>query len=224
VSTPTATREQAPADAGTEADPGRRLYRWLWAGALGAGAAGGLHIAVAVDHLDAGELAVGFFLLTAFAQLGLAAWLLLNSATGSRPDRRLVSLALLATVGLLGLYVVAYTTNLLDAFATTDASGAGGHSGGHSGSTHTPGIDPVTGVDLSTGVANRSQGPVAMAGEIAPAQHTPGSLGPLTVAAEVLLVAALTALQPAAWRRHTVNGLLALAGLAWALWFAGVLA
>ena len=209
----------------TEVGHGPALTRWLWVGALGAGAAGGLHIAVAVDHLDAGELAVGFVLLTAFAQLGLAAWLLLNTATGSRPDPRLISLALLATVALIGLYVVSYTTNLLDAFATTDGTGAAGHAGGgHGDATRSSGIDPATGVDLSTGMANRSGGPAAMAGEVAPVRHSPGILGPATVGAELLLIAALTALQPATWRGRSVNGLLLLGGLAWALWLTGVLA
>jgi hypothetical protein len=223
VSAPTAVRDEVAAAPEAESGQGRQLSRWLWVGALGAGTAGGLHIAVAVDHLEAGELAVGFFLLTALAQLGLAAWLLLNSATGLRPDRRLVSLALLATVGLVVLYVVAHTTSLLDAFAVTD--GAGGHSGGaHAESNHDPVIDPVTGVDYSTGIATRAGGPVAMSGELAPVRHAPGSLGSATVAAEVLLVAALAALQPATWRARTLNALLALGGLAWALWFTGVLA
>jgi hypothetical protein len=205
----------------TGTGPARVLSRWLWAGALGAAAAGVLHVAVAADHVGAGELAVGFFLLTAAAQLGLAAWLLLTSWTGATPDRRLVALALVGTVALVGLYVVSYTTGLLDAFAAP--AGSAGHDT-HAGSVHTPGIDPITGVDYSTGIALPSDGPVAMAGEIAPARHAPGALGLATVAAEGLLIAVLTALQPAAWRRRTINGLLALGGLAWALWFTGVLA
>ena len=204
----------------TEAEAGRALSRWLLVGGVGAAAAGGLHVAVAVDHLEAGELAVGFFLLTAAAQLGLAGWLLVSSWTGLRPDLRLVSLALLGTVALIGLYVVAHTTGLLDAFAVTDSSG--GHAGGHVTPTHERGIDPATGVDLSEGVAIRPGGPVAMSGEVAPARHAPGILGPVTVAAEALLIAALSALLPATWRRRTVNGLLGLGGLAWVLWFTGV--
>ena len=220
MSAPAAAPEQTPAVPETGPGPGRSLSRWLWAGALGAGAAGGLHLAVAADHVEAGELAVGFFLLTALGQLGLAAWLLLNSWTGIRPDRRFVTLALAGTVALIGLYIVAYTTNLLDTFAVSDGSGA--HADGlHVG---TQGIDPATGVDLSTGMRIPTSGPVAMAGEVTPARHAPGILGPATVAAEFLLIAALTALQPATWRRRTVNALLVLGGLAWALWFTGVLA
>jgi hypothetical protein len=214
--------EQTVVTPATEVGAGRALSRWLLVGGLGSAAAGGLHVAVAVDHLEAGELAVGFFLLTAAAQLGLAGWLLVSSLTRLRPDLRLVTLALLGTAALIGLYLVAHTTGLLDAFAVHDASG---HAGGTHGATgHAPGIDPVTGVDYSTGIANRPGGPVAMSGEAAPAEHAPGVLGPVTVAAEALLIAALTALLPAAWRRRTVNGLLGLGGLAWVLWFTGVLA
>ena len=221
MSAPTISPETLAVAPATEARPGRALARWLQAGGLGAGAAGGLHVAVAVDHLAAGELAVGFFLLTAAAQLGLAGWLLVSSWTGLRPDLRLVSLALLGTVALIGLYVVAHTTGLLDAFAVHDATG---EHGAHAGSNHDPGIDPITGVDYSTGIANKAGGAVAMSGELAPVRHAPGMLGTVTVAAEVLLVAALAALLPTAWRRRAVNGLVALGGLAWVLWFTGVLA
>jgi len=221
VSATTTIPEQTVPAPGTDARPDRTLSRWLWVGALGAATAGGLHIAVAAGHLESGELAVGFFLLTALAQLGLAAWLMLNSWTGTWPDRKLVTLALAGTVALTGLYVVAHTTSLLDAFAITDS----GHSGGaHAETSHTPGIDPITGVDYSQGVATRGPGPVALAGEAVSVQHSPGILGPATVAAEVLVIGALAALQPATWRRRTLNALLALGALAWGLWFTGVLA
>jgi hypothetical protein len=202
----------------------RSRSRWLWFGAFGAAAAGGLHIAVAVDHLGVGELTIGFFLLTALAQLGIAAWLLLSAWTSTRPDRRLVTLALFATVALMGLYVVAYTTSLLDGFVVSDGSRAGADSiGGHGEGVHDPGIDPVSGVDLSEGVSSRTPGAAAaMAGEIDRLQ-TPGVLGPWTIAAETVLVAGLAALQPAAWRRRTTNALIVLGTLAWALWFVGVL-
>ena len=205
--------------------PGRRpCPAGCWSAALGAGAAGGLHVAVAVDHLEAGELAVGFFLLTAFAQLGLA-----GLAAGEqlrpapRPDRRLVSLALLATVALIGLYVVAYTTGLLDAFAVHDSSA---HSGGAHG-----GAEPRS-RDRSRDrgrLLRRHRDPVRRAGRHGrrgrprPARTRdprPGRPSP----PRLLLIAALAALQPATWRRRTVNGLLGLGGLAWALWFTGVLA
>jgi hypothetical protein len=218
VSAPVTTREPVPAARETEVGSGRALSRWLWTGALGAAAAGALHIAVAVEHLEAGDLTVGFFLLTALAQLGLAAWLALSAVTRGWPDLRLVSLALLATVSLMAMYVVAHTTALLDAFAVP------GHAGGHGGGTHVPGIDPVTGVDLSQGVPTRVNGQILSTGELPSAGHDPGALGPWTVAAEVVTLAALTALQPASWRRRTTNGVLLLGGLAWVLWFTGVLA
>lgn len=209
---------------GTEVAPGRSLRRWLWGGVVGTAAAGGLHVAVAAEHRGAGGLAVGFFLLAALAQLGVAAWLGIHAVTGLRPDRRIVTTALAGTVALLALYVVAYTTGLLDGFAISDP-GNGAHAGaGHGGATHSSGVDPATGVDLSTGVAIRPEGPIAMAGQLAPARHAPGALGSWTVAAEVLTVGVLAALQPASWRRTTVNVLMALGGLAWVLWFTGVLA
>jgi hypothetical protein len=200
----------------------RGLKRWLWAGALGAAVAGGLHVLVAYEHLEAGGLAVGFFLLTALAQLGLAGWLVVHRVTGLRPDHRLVTLALLGTVALMGLYVVAYSTGLLDGFAVAHGSDAGAH-GMHETTGHDPGIDPVTGVDYSTGVAVQTSEVTAMSGGTEPVRHDPGSLGSWTVGAEVLTLAALVALQPAAWRRRTTNTLLGLGALAWALWFTGVL-
>jgi hypothetical protein len=213
--------DRTPAPPASEAGHARALSRWLGIGALGAAAAGGLHIAVAADHATAGELAVGFFGVTAFAQLGLAAWLLMHRATGLRPNSRLVGVALLGTVALMALYVVAHTTSLLDAFAV--AGDSGGHAGGHGDGTNRAGFDPVTGIDLSDGIAIDAQGPVAMAGAPVAVQHAPGALGPWTVAAEALMLAALTALLPATWRRRTTNAAVVLGGLAWALWFTGVL-
>lgn len=213
----------APSPAAQAAGAGHALAltRWLGLGALGAVAAGALHVAVAVDHVAAGELAVGFFALTAFAQLGLAGWLLVHRVTGLRPDHRLLGVALVGTVGLMALYVVAHTTSLLDGFAAT--ADAGGHAAGHGDASHRAGFDPVTGIDLADGIAIDTPGPAAMAGEPVTVRHAPGPLGPWTVAAEVLVLAALTALLPATWRRRATNAALALGGLAWALWATGVL-
>ncbi len=229
MTAPTTSTEQGPGveatgvTGGTEATARRALTRWLGLGALGAGAAGVLHVAVAVEHVAAGDLVVGFFLGVAFAQVALAIWLVMTSVVGLRPDPRLLSLALLATVALIGLYVVSYTTSLLDGFGVHDVTDAG-HGGAHAVTGHDLAIDPVTGVDYSEGVPLRSSEPVSMAGEVPPVEHAPGVLGSATVGAELLLIAALTALQPAAWRRQTANGLLALGVLAWGLWFTGVLA
>ena len=221
------TLTEEPAAPSRRIRPSRTLRRWLSAAALGLATAGALHVAAAVDHLPAGELAVGFFLLTAAAQLGLAAWLVVRSCAGSPPDHRLVALSVLGTVALLGLYLVSYTTDLLDAFVVTDGAGAGGHSSssGHGGTeARITGVDPATGVDLSTGVAIRSEGPVAMAGEPVDTGHGPGALGTATVAAELLTVTALTALLPHTWRGRATNALLGVGVLTWALWFTGVLA
>jgi hypothetical protein len=200
---------------------GRRLTWWLRITALGAGAAGALHVAAAVDHLGGGELAVGFFLLTVLAQVGFAGWLLMTSFTAAAPDRRLVALALLGTVGLLGLYLVAHATTLLDAFAVADHA-ATGHA--HENTERMLQFDPITGVDFFEGMPTATDGPVAMAGDPVAAQpHGPQALGTVTVAVELLTVLGLAALLPASWRRVSVNALFGLGALAWGLWFTGVL-
>ena len=75
----------APAADRTVLQARRGAARWQLVAALGLAAAGGLHVAAAVDHLSAGQLAVGFFLLTALAQAALAAWLVLGAWAGTRP-------------------------------------------------------------------------------------------------------------------------------------------
>ncbi|MGY1680896.1 hypothetical protein, partial [Geodermatophilus sp. SYSU D01176] len=195
---------------------------WQLAAALGLAAAGGLHVAAAVDHLSSGDLAVGFFLLTALAQAGLAAWLVLGAWAGTRASRRLVAMALLGTVGLLTLYVVAHTTGLLDSFAVHDAAPAG-HEHDVPG-RETVAVDPVTGVEFAQGMPLGSSGPVAMDGLMASSGgHGPEAVGTAVVAAELLTVAALAALLPASWRGRALDALLVLGGSAWALWLTGVL-
>ncbi|MGY1822661.1 hypothetical protein [Geodermatophilus sp. SYSU D00079] len=211
----------APAETAPAA-PSRYVSRWQLVAAAGLAAAGGLHVAAAVDHLQSGELAVGFFLLTALAQVGLAAWMALSAWSGRRTSPELAAFALLGTVGLLVLYVVAHTTNVLDAFAVTHAT-----SGGHAHDV--PGremlaVDPITGVDFTEGMPTAVDGPVAMDGTTSPASgHGPEGVGTATVGAELLVLTALTALLPRTWRGWATNGLLALGGLAWVLWFTGVL-
>jgi hypothetical protein len=200
----------------------RGTARWQVVAALGLAAAGGLHVAAAVDHLSAGSLAVGFFLLTALAQAGLAAWLLLGAWAGTWPGRHLVAMALLGTAGLLSLYVVAHTTGLLDAFAVHDAAAAG-HAHDVPG-RKTVAVDPVTGVRFADGMPLGSSGPVAMDGlPTSSGGHGPDAVGTAVVTAELLAVAALAALLPASWRGRALNGLLVLGGSAWALWLTGVL-
>ena len=213
----------APAPAPREVlRPHRSTPLWQLAAALGLATAGGLHVAAAVDHLSAGQLAVGFFLLTALAQAGLAAWLVLGAWAGTRPGRGPVAVALLGTVGLLVLYVLAHTTGLLDAFAVHDA-GTAGHEHDVPGRVTTA-IDPVTGVEFAQGMPLGAAGPVAMDGlPTSAGGHGPEAVGTAVVAAELLTVAALAALLPASWRGRALNGLLALGGAAWLLWLTGVL-
>jgi hypothetical protein len=200
----------------------RRSAWWQLAAALGLATAGGLHVAAAVDHLSAGSLAVGFFLLTALAQAGSAAWLVLGAWAGTRASRPLVAMALLGTVGLLALYVVAHTTGLLDAFAVHDTL-TGGHEHDVPGRVTTA-VDPVTGVEFAQGMPLGASGPVAMDGLLgSTGGHGPEAVGTAVVAAELLTVAALAALLPASWRGRALNGLLVLGGAAWALWLTGVL-
>ena len=213
----------APAPAPREVlRPRRSTPLWQLAAALGLATAGGLHVAAAVDHLSAGQLAVGFFLLTALAQAGLAAWLVLGTWAGTRPGRGPVAVALLGTVGLLVLYVLAHTTGLLDAFAVHDA-GTAGHEHDVPGRVTTA-IDPVTGVEFAQGMPLGASGPLAMDGlPGSTGGHGPEAVGTAVVAAELLTVAALAALLPASWRGRVLNGLLVLGGAAWALWLTGVL-
>ena len=213
----------APAPAPREVlRPHRSTPLWQLAAALGLATAGGLHVAAAVDHLSAGQLAVGFFLLTALAQAGLAAWLVLGAWAGTHPGRVPVAGALLGTVALLVLYVLAHTTGLLDAFAVHDA-GTAGHEHDVPGRVTTA-IDPLTGVEFAQGMPLGAAGPVAMDGlPTSAGGHGPEAVGTAVVAAELLSVAALAALLPASWRGRALNGLLALGGAAWLLWLTGVL-
>ncbi len=212
----------APAAARVAQRARRGTAAWQLAAALGLAAAGGLHVAAAVDHLSSGNLAVGFFLLTALAQAGLAARLVLGAWAGTRADRRLVATALLGTVGLLTLYVVAHTTGLLDSFTVHDTVTAG-HEHDVPG-RETVAVDPVTGVRFADGMALGSSGPVAMDGlATSSGGHGPEAVGTAVVAAELLTVAALAALLPASWRGRALDALLVLGGSAWALWLTGVL-
>jgi hypothetical protein len=212
----------APAADRTVLQARRGTARWQLVAALGLAAAGGLHVAAAVDHLSAGQLAVGFFLLTALAQAGLAAWLVLGAWAGTRAGRQLVATALLGTVGLLTLYVVAHTTGLLDAFAVHDAA-ASGHAHDVPG-RETVAVDPVTGVRFADGMPLGSSGPVAMDGLPTSSARTARRRSARRWSPpSCWTVAALAALLPASWRGRALNALLVLGGLAWALWFTGVL-
>jgi hypothetical protein len=159
---------------------------------VSAAAAGGLHLRAAFDHVGSHDLVVGFFLVVAFAQLGLGVWIAMSTVTGLRPDVRLLALALLGTVALVGLYVVAHTTDLLAAFQVHDAGAH--HGAGTEGTPH----------------SIETTGPVALGLEPVPTREPAGLLGAATVATEMVTVLALTALLPARWRGGVANALLLL--------------
>jgi len=174
--------------------------RWLWAACGSTAAAGVLHGFAAVDHLAAGELVIAFFLVTALGQLAAAVGLAIGAVTGQRPPAALLAGLLAVTVGLLALYLVAHTTDLLAGLTAVDADGiVGGHA-------HTDGL-----------------GPVAL-GDTPPVHRDPaGFLGTATVTVEVLSVLAFVALLPARHRRIAGDALAVLGAAAWVLWLTGVL-
>ena len=202
------TTSLAAPTAVTTAGPSR-TWSWRWAAGLGTLAAGGLHVAAAVEHVDASDLVLGFFLLTALAQFGIGAWLLLGSWLGRSPGTAPLAVALTGTVFLVCLYLVAHTTDLFAGLTAHDAS-AGGHAG-HAGGDH------------AAGTAIETEGAVALDSQTATAPEPPDLLGGVTVAVELLSVLALTALLPATWRGRTVNALLVLGALAWVAWLTGLL-
>jgi hypothetical protein len=200
----TAALAPATAELPDSSSRGRRIWRWV--AASSAVAAGGLHIAAAAQHVGTHDLVVGFFLVVAFVQLGLGAWIVVSSWAGAQPDVRLVALALIGTVALVGLYVVAHTTDLLAAFQVHDAAG------GHGGTTGAP-----------QGHATETVGPVALSLEPAVSREPVTPLGTATVAVEMVTVLALTALLPGRWKSGAANALLLLGAATWVLWLVGVL-
>jgi hypothetical protein len=156
----------------------------------------------AVDHLGAGDLVVGFFLATALAQLGAAAWLALGA--GPARDPLFLGAVLVGTAGLLLLYVVGHATDLLDPLTGHDHAAHGAAATDHAAHT------TVT-------------GPVALGLEPVSTPEAP-VLGTLTAGAECLVLVAVSALLPAVARRRVLDGLLALGALVWLLWLTGVLA
>jgi hypothetical protein len=178
------------------------------AAAVGATAAAGiLHLVTAVQHGPSGDLVVGFFLLTAGAQLGLAAWLAATWATTRSP--RLLAVAAAGTAALVLLYPVAHTSTLLtDLGLVPVGHDSGGHSAGHDG---------------GAGHAATPAGPVAMGGEVPGSPEPTTPLGAITVATEVVALAGLLALLPVRWRARAVDVLAVAGAAAWALWFTGVL-
>jgi hypothetical protein len=196
-----------PVDAELRDGPSRGHSLWHWGAGVSAAAGGALHIAAGVEHLGAHDLVVGFFLLAALVQLGFGAWLLVSTWAGVQPDVRLLALALIGTVALVGLYLLAHTTDLLAAFQVHAA--AGGHHGGAAGEPQ--------------GHSTETVGPVALGLEPATPREPAGLLGTATVTLETVTALALTALLPGRWKSGTANALLSLGALTWVLWLAGVL-
>ncbi|HEY4605345.1 MAG TPA: hypothetical protein VIH08_13520, partial [Blastococcus sp.] len=179
-----------PAEAGARdvAAPPHGIWRWV--AAVSAAVAGGLHIAAAVEHLGT-PLAVAFFLVVALLQLGLGAWVAVSTWAEVGPDVRLLTLALAGTVALVGLYLVAHTTDLLAAFHVDRASGAG-----HHGTTRAP-----------QGHSTETSGPVALGTEPVAGRESVGLLGIAAVTLEMASVLAFVALLPGRWRDHAANAL-----------------
>lgn len=182
--------------------PATRLRRWCAVLAVTTAAAGVLHVVTAVDHVGASEVVVGFFLVAGFGQLAAAGGIGVAAVTGARPDLRLLTALLTATVVLIGLYLVTHTTDLLAGLTATDGLGLQDpHGADHAAAT----------------------GPVALGADPPRAGEPAGPLGTATVAVELLSIVGITALLPPRGRRLSGNVLLALGAGAWVLWLAGVL-
>lgn len=196
----------------TPARQTRMAIPWPWVAGLSTAAAGALHLVASFDLRSGGNLVISAFLLTAFLQIGVA--LLFGGTywrpvdTGAPGDRGPAPLwvlaAIVGTVALVGVYVVAHSTGLLAGLTPQNAPTAAGHI--HSAVLPAPPVGSVPVGSPSTAPGN-----------------PPDPLGTLTLAVQLLSVAAFAALLPHSWRRRTVNALLALSALAWVLWLTGVL-
>jgi hypothetical protein len=186
---------------------------WQWTAALASAAAGVLHLVAAVGHREAGQLVVGLFLLAAVAQC-VGGWLLAVSALrGRRPGPLALSSALVGTVALVVLFVLAHTTDLL--------AGLTGHGGGVAGGADEHGAGHAGGEPQGHSVA--TDGPVALSAEPEHVAGAPGLLGTATVAVELVCALGLTALLPRTWRGWALDAQLALGALGWVLWLTGIL-
>ncbi len=207
--------EAGPRDVNASVDPavyapvGHRAVRafpWLPVTVATTAVAGGLHFAAAATHSSAGDLVVGFFGLTGFAQLATAAavFVVLTGAQRRQEPRgpiatALVLLAAAMTVGLLCLYVLVHATDLLAGPLERSAAGAaaGAEHVGHPGSSSTSAL--------------------------AAGRHPVDALGNTTVGVELLALTGYLALLPARIRRRATDVLLLLGVLGWALWLTGAL-
>jgi hypothetical protein len=182
--------------------PTTGLRPWCALLAVATAAAGVLHVVTAVVHVGASEVVVGFFLVAGFGQLAAAGSIAIAAVTGARPGVRLLTTLLTAMVVLIGLYLVAHTTDLFAGLTATDGLGLQDpHGADHEGPS----------------------GPVSLGTTPLRSGETAGPLGTATVAVELLAVVAITALLPPRGRRLSGNVLLALGTAAWVLWLTGVL-
>jgi len=197
-----------PPRAEVSAEPAVGAGRRGWVAAGSLAMAGPLHVAAAADHLAAGDVVVGFFLLVAFLQLGTGVSLAVRTVTRGGHPPWPVAAALALTVGLLLLYLAAYTTDLLA--GVVDLAHHGETTSAPHGTAHVEAPEPA--------------GPVALGLEPTQTSGTPGVLGTVTVGIELVSVLALAALLPAALRRRVTDALLVIGVLAWGVWFTGVVA
>jgi hypothetical protein len=164
------------------------------AGAL-CGVAGVVHLLVAPEHLTEWAPAGIFFLLVAAAQL----WL--GRALWRRTAVRVLPAAVLATAGLIALYVVSRTAGLpLQAHEGVPTGGE------HHGS-------PVPG-------GHGSGVPVIPGSQAASAVESVGTLDLLCVVAELGALALLVGMLPAERRRSVTNLFLAVGVCGWVVWAA----
>jgi hypothetical protein len=185
-----------------------RVLPWAGTAVTATAAAGGLHLAAAATHVDAGDLVVGFFALTGLVQLATAAGvvvLVVGARGGSSCVRRAVpALALFGTAmtaALLCLYAVVHGTELLAGLLQRSAETAAGHPHGGAGS-------PPTGA-------------VAQGTQTAAGPEPVSALGTATVVVELLALVGLVALIPDRLRRRVTDLLLILGVLGWVLWLTG---
>ena len=168
------------------------------------GIAGVLNGAAAAAHVGAGDVVVRFLGLTSVAQCaGAVALVSCAVGAGHRLTALLAAAGAVATTALICLYVVVHGTDLLSGVLEQP----GLHAHGAAGPGHP--VEVGGAVSLSSPARTPSE-PM-------------DALGTATVGVELLALAGFVAVLPPAGRRIAGNGLLVLAGGAWALWLTGLL-
>src|SRR3954470_8151035 len=93
----------------TPADRAVGTTQWGWAAAGSVTVAGALHVAASADHLDAGDVVVGFCLGVAFTQRAVGAWVAVSATTRVGFAPWPVAAALSVTVALLLVFLAVHT-------------------------------------------------------------------------------------------------------------------